>query len=78
MAYTIFTREQEVNSVDIQTMAGMSSDDYDEYLRNNLLYVDHHDVLRSRAAGYPLAATKAQLKMLMSYLRELEPSIGEQ
>ena len=77
MAYEIHTTEQEVNAVDIHTMAKMSQADYREYLEHSLIYVDHHDILRSMAAGYPIAVTKAQFKILMEYLRELEPKIGE-
>ncbi|MDN2713694.1 hypothetical protein [Janthinobacterium sp. SUN120] len=76
MTYETFTGKQEVTAVDIQTMASMTMTDYKEYLRNGLLYVDHHDVLRSEPAGYPLATSKAQLKALLAYIKELEPKIG--
>jgi hypothetical protein len=47
-------------AVDIPTMASMSIDDYKVYLRdgNGLVSVDHHDVLRSGIAEYPIAANK--------------------
>lgn len=76
MTYKTFTWNQDVVAVDIQTMASMSTKDYKEYLRDGLLTVDHHDVLRSEPAGYPLATSKAQFKALMEYLKELEPRIG--
>ena len=57
-------------------MANMSLADYNIYLREGLLSVDHHDVLRSTPAGYPLAVTKQQYKALMAYLTELGPKIG--
>lgn len=76
MTYKTFTSNQDVTAVDIQTMASMSMKDYKEYLRNGLLTVDHHDLLRSEPAGYPLATNKAQFKALMEYLKELEPKIG--
>lgn len=76
MPYKTFTRNQDVTAVDIQTMAEMSLKDYKEYLRNGLLTVDHHDLLRSEPAGYPLATNKAQFKALMEYLKELELKIG--
>jgi len=76
MAYEAHTSPQDVTAVDIVTMTKMSPADYKQYLAHGLIYVDHHDILRSMAAGYPLAVTKAQFAALMSYLRELEPLIG--
>ena len=78
MAYKTHTQQLEVTAVDIRTMAKMSLDEYREYLRDGLIHVDHHDVLRSMAAGYPLAVTKEQFNALMTYLRELEPRVGEE
>lgn len=76
MAYKTFTQKQDVTSIDIQGMTDMSIADYKEYLRGGLLAVDHHDILRSEPAGYPIAVTKAQFKALLAYLKELEPRIG--
>jgi len=76
MAFKTFTQKQEVSAVDIQGMAEMSIDDYKEYLRTGLLIVDHHDILRSEPAGYPLAVTKEQFKALMAYLKEIGPRVG--
>lgn len=76
MAYQTFTEKQEVTAVDIATMADMSMAEYAEYLRDGLLFVDHHDVLRSQPAGYPLAVTKEQFNALLSYIKELGPLVG--
>lgn len=76
MSYKTFTVKQDVVAVDIQTMGDMSMEDYNEYLRSGLLIVDHHDILRSEPAGYPLAVTKKQFKALMAYLKEIEPKVG--
>lgn len=55
----------------------MTADDYREYLDSgSLLHVDHHDMLRSMPAGYPLAVTRAQMKMLLDYLHGLEERVG--
>ena len=78
MSFEVPCRSQEVRAVDIHTMADMTPQQYREYLEFSLIYVDHHDVLRSMAAGYPLAVTKAQFSALMDYLRELEPRIGHE
>lgn len=78
MAYKTIIVKTDVVSVDIPTMAGMSLQEYDEYLRNGLFSVDHHDVLRSAAAGYPLAVTRGQIKALITYLKELAPKVGSE
>ena len=70
-----FTIKMDVTAMDIPTMARMSITDYKVYIRKCLLAVDHH-VLRSEAAGYPLAVTKYQFKALLEYLQEIEPQIG--
>lgn len=57
-------------------MAAMPLKDYEEYIRTGLLFVDHHDVLRSAPAGYSLATTQAQVKALIRYLEEIAPSVG--
>lgn len=76
MAYQTFTEKQDVVAVDIHTMGDMSIEDYKYYLRNGLLTVDHHDILRSEPAGYPIAVTKEQFKVLLAYLKEIEPRVG--
>ncbi|MDR3479861.1 MAG: hypothetical protein P4L91_04030 [Burkholderiaceae bacterium] len=76
MPYDTFTVNQDIVAVDIQTMGDMSMEDYNEYLRNGLLTVDHHDILRSVPAGYPIAVTKKQFSALMAYLKEIERRVG--
>lgn len=76
MAYETSTQKQDVVAVDIHTMGDMSIDDYKDYLRNGLLTVDHHGILRSEPAGYPVAVTKEQFKALLAYLKEIEPRVG--
>lgn len=76
MTYKTFTIKQDVTAVDVPTMAAMSPAEYQEYLRIGLLMVDHHDVLRSEPAGYPIAVNKEQLSALIAYLKELEPKLG--
>jgi hypothetical protein len=73
---TITTHPNSVTAVDIPTMAEMSIQDYRTYLRTGLLCVDHHDVLRSEPAGYPLAVTQAQVDELIAYLHEIRPTVG--
>jgi hypothetical protein len=77
MTYKTYTLKTDVTAVDIRTMSQMSSDEYEDYLRDGLLRVDHHDVLRSEPAGYPLATNKAQLQALIEHLQDLEPRLPE-
>jgi hypothetical protein len=72
MPHETITFKQSVTSVDISTMENMSMDDYQEYLQFGLLFVDHHDILRSEPADYPLATNKKQLRALINHLSQLE------
>jgi hypothetical protein len=76
MAFQTFKTTREVEAVDIHTMSGMSLEDYRAYVTDGLLWVDHHDVLRSQPAGYPLATNKEQLRALIARLKALEPKLG--
>lgn len=75
MTFKTFTQKQDVTAADIQTMADMSINEYKEYVEFGLLIVDHHDILRSEPAGYPLATNKEQFKALLSYLKSIEHKI---
>jgi hypothetical protein len=79
MTFKMYKTKVEIEAADIRTMKAMSIDDYEAYIRdgNGLVWVDHHDVLRSGIAEYPIAANKAQLRAFISYLGELESKLGE-
>lgn len=66
----------EITAADIPTMYKMSAGEYKQYIENELLFVDHHDVLRSQIAQYPLAVTREQLLILIAYLQSLESRVG--
>lgn len=70
-----FASKTDVTSIDIPTMCELSDDDYREYVRHGLLFVDHHDALRSEPAGYGLATTREQLDILISELMALRSAI---
>lgn len=76
MSYKTIKSTQEIEAVDIPTMADMPIEEYKDYLRFGLIFVDHHDILRSAVAGYPLAVNKEQLNALIAYLNEIAPKIG--
>lgn len=63
---------REIEAVDIPTMYQMSDDQYREFIRSdNLMFIDHHDVLRSFVADYPIATTREQLDILVEELQGL-------
>ncbi len=63
---------RELEVVDIPTMYKMSDEQYRDFIQSGeLLYVDHHEVLRSFVADYPLATTQEQLDILIQELQKL-------
>ncbi|OGS99170.1 MAG: hypothetical protein A3F73_08250 [Gallionellales bacterium RIFCSPLOWO2_12_FULL_59_22] len=66
----------EIDAADIPSMYKMSAGEYKQYIENELLFVDHHDVLRSQIAQYPLAVTREQLLILIAHLQSLESRVG--
>jgi hypothetical protein len=71
----LITTKTDGASTDIPAMFQMSDDEYREYVRNDLLFVDHHGVLRCGPAGYGLATTRGQLDILMTELGALRSEI---
>jgi hypothetical protein len=71
---------KEIECVDNPTMRGMSDNEYREFLwqggLGGLMYVDHHDVLRSYVADYALATTLEQFDILMEYLQSLRSKMA--
>ena len=72
MTFKTVTQKQDVTAVDIQTMGDMSLAEYQEYLEHGLFTIDHHGILRSEPAGYPIATNKQQLAALESYLNGIK------
>ena len=70
------TTNVDVESIDIPTMLALSDDDYRDFVhRAGLVFVDHHDVLRSSPAGYPIAVTQEQLDILIKELGRLRDKL---
>lgn len=79
--YKKYPHKIEIEAADIMSMSTMSPDEYEIYLRSDgdgLVWVDHHDVLRSGIAGYPIATNKSQLRAYIAYLQELEERVGKE
>lgn len=61
---------REIEAVDIPTMSEMSDEQYRDFVRGDgLFFIDHHNVLRSFVADYPLAATREQLDIFIEELQ---------
>lgn len=62
----------EIESVDIPTMNEMSDAEYRDLVsKHGLVTVDHHDVLRSAVADYPLATNLEQFDIFIEELQAL-------
>ena len=71
------TTNVDVESIDIPTMNALSDQDYRDYIqKHGQMYVDHHGVLRSSPAGYPMATTLGQLQILMEELKLLQDEMA--
>ncbi len=77
MGYKTIKTTVEIEAADIPAMEDMPIEEYREYLKFGMIHVDHHDILRSLVAGYPLACNKTQLKELISYLSEIGKSLKD-
>lgn len=56
--------------MDIPTLSAMPASDYGDYAKGHLLYIDHHEVIRSTVGDYPLATSAAQADELIKLLEE--------
>lgn len=65
------TNVGEIECFDIPTMHQMSDEEYRGIIDYGLVYVDHHDVLRSYVAHYPIATTREQLDIFIEELQKL-------
>lgn len=65
---TVDGRESKV--MDIPTLLAMPASEYNEYAKGHLLYIDHHEVIRSTVGDYPLATSAAQVDELIKLLEE--------
>jgi len=77
MTYKTLKTTVEVEAIDIPTMSEMSIDEYKEYVEFGLTYIDHHEILRSAPAGYPIACTKAQLSAFIDYLNSIKDKLED-
>lgn len=69
-------KNQDITAIDIITMEVLSKHDYEQYLNDEgLFYIDHHEVLRSRGAGFPIATSKEQIQVLIKHLEKQIPKM---
>lgn len=75
MAFQTVKDSRGVEAVGKPDMAGMSLNDYQEYIEDGLLYFDPSNYLCSKPADYPIATNKEQLRALIAHLRMLEAQL---
>ncbi|MFH0287323.1 hypothetical protein ACGRSR_06680 [Vibrio owensii] len=63
--------ESKIEAYDIDTVAKMNPVEYENYLEE-LIYIDHHDIVRSGIAGYPLAVECWQIDCIIRKLETLK------
>lgn len=68
--YQVKTDERD-EAFDITSLEKLTDEQYLDYLKFELLSLDHHDVIRSEIGGHPFAATSSQARILMAYIEEL-------
>jgi len=69
-------QSRELEVVDIPTMHGLSDEEYRDFIQSGeLMYVDHHEVLRSYPADYPIATTREQLDIYIAELQRLRDTM---
>ena len=67
-----------IKSVDIPTMGDMTEEEYINYVKeDNLLLVDHQDVLRCSKTGRPFAVTAKQMDLLIEFLQSQRTKMSE-
>ncbi|WP_375203779.1 hypothetical protein [Hyphococcus sp.] len=64
------TQTVEIEAVDIPTMAEMPPAQYRSHVESELLFQDHHGVIRMSHGEYPLAVTQDQVDALIELLTE--------
>ena len=64
------TRTVEIEAMDIPQMMKTPIDYYKYYVRESLLFQDHHGVVRAAQSEHPIAATREQIEALIEILKE--------
>jgi len=68
---TTYKGKIDIEATDIPTMAEMPDGEYRQFLASGgLFWIDHHDILRSTPAEYPLATSVSQLEILIEALQQ--------
>lgn len=70
-----FKQNLEVESIDIHSMYALTDEEYRTYVDGDLVFVDHHDVLRVANTTCPLATTREQLDIFIDELQRLRETM---
>jgi len=72
----LFTHSETFSVADGGSLASMTPAEYDAYIRETLISMDHHEAVRFTPGGPIMAVTKEQCKQLISYLTELSAGMS--
>lgn len=76
---TTYKGKIDIEALDIPSMAKMSDDEFRAFVADHgLFWIDHHDILRSTPAEYPLATRKSQLDILIQELQKYRDSMRDE
>lgn len=69
--------EMNVDVIDIPTMEGLDQASYASYVEEALMWVDHHDILRTVHGEYPIATNRKQIDVLIGFLQSARARMPE-
>ncbi|NVP00358.1 hypothetical protein HWA77_09075 [Photobacterium damselae subsp. damselae] len=61
-----------LDGMDIPSMSALLDDEYRNLIDGDLVFVDHHEILRIGASGQPLATSIEQLNILIEELNKMK------
>lgn len=62
---------------DIPGMRAMPDEGYANYIKQDLFFVDHHEILRSSVGEYPIATSSRQVDLLIEHLKVVRQRMKE-
>jgi len=68
MSYKKIDIPKDTEVMDVPGMLDLTREQHLTHLQNQMVYVDHHDVLRCRYGDFPLATKKEQYEALIEHL----------
>lgn len=64
-----------IRTMDIPSMTVLADDEYRSLFKNELFWVDHHNILRVENTGQPIATSVEQLNIMIEELEKMKSSM---